>query len=126
MKPAPAALLLALFFTAPAWPTAEDDLKEMGIESKHGTGSAVEQIGKAKALDAKYERAKARVAEAFGGASEKEKEKKPSQKAGRGTVRLKNGQELTGVTLVETNEKGYWVEVDGGKLFLEKSEVAEI
>lgn len=122
-----AGVLLAILAAAPARASEAEDLREFGVESKRGTGSAMEQAGKAEALDAKYGRAKARVAEALGEAPEEEApEAETKPESGRDYVRLRNGRELEGVTVVEASGKGYWVEVEGGRLFIGKAEVAEL
>ena len=128
--------------------------KQVLASSKGGKSSASEAIGKATAINDKFERAKGRVAEAFGGASvapasvvpgksAPAAEKKARDVLGKQTdaresaydpydsprkdiIHLKNGQELSGVAVVETTGKGYWVEMDGGRIFFDKSEVLEI
>ncbi len=146
-------LLAGVCGLSPAWSAGEEDWKELGIETEGGKSSASEAIAKATALTDKYEKAKGRVVEAFGGGSaapaktvsdkppaEEKKEKSvfekptdaresaydPYNSPRKDIVHLKNGQELSGVAVVETTPKGYWVEMEGGRIFFDKSEVIEI
>jgi hypothetical protein len=132
-------LLLAALVAAPALAAGEDDWKELGVEAKGGTTSADEAVSKAKTLDGKYERAKAHAASLLGGAPSREASPRPEKSLpdasqetvhqktlNDSTVVLKNGQMLTDVNVMETTDKGYWVETEGTRLFLEKGEVARI
>lgn len=128
-----AGIALLAFGTAAvsfAHAAGEDDWNELGIETKHGSHSASEAVGKAEALDEKFERAKRYVSEALGAPKEADPRVSasapPPKPISRELIQLKNGQVLTDAKIVETDKKGYWVELEGARLFLEKTEVAEI
>ena len=116
---------------------AASDEQELGIKNSayadKGKISFQEGVEKSKQLLKKFEHMKNTVVQAI---SKPSKEGTPSvlksltakkPVEGPDTLRLKNGQWLTGVWIREKDKNGLWVEVEeGSRVYVRKEEIEEI
>ncbi len=118
------------------------DEEDLGIKMKQGKQTDLEAAKKGKTISSKYEKAKSRLLGETKTTDKKEKKKdnrlekkfsslfkRPRDKNNHEplyTVLLNNGQSLRGITIVKKEGDGFWIDLDGGKVYLKQSEVKKI